>query len=126
MTKKELKNYKENLIKENIENYIQGRIDKLDAKNKKLLKEFLKKDLDVCLYSLTYIKEEYFSWEVGPKDYNLNSNFDRLIYLLNNSYEFCEELLNRDSVDTTDSELNIKISNLDLEDYNELAKKVGL
>lgn len=125
MTKKEEKEYKKNLIISQIEDMIYGKVDKLDSKNKKLLKDFLSKDLSVCLYTVDYSRPEYYNWEVEQRQRVINSNFERLIYLLNSNYEICEIMLNRDSVEIKDNGYK-KSQCKDIVDYNVLAEEVGL
>lgn len=126
MNKKEMREYKKDMCINAIEEMIQGKKEKLEPKNKKLLKDFIGKELDICLYTLGYVKDEYYSWEVDPRDYNINSNFDRLIYLLNNSYDYCSEIMSRENVETKDYDVNLKKFSNDLKNYEDIAKKVGL
>ena len=114
MNRKEMREYKKDMCINAIEEMIQGKKEKLEPKNKKLLKDFIGKELDICLYTLGYVKDEYYSWEVDPRDYNVNNNFDRLIYLLNNSYEYCSEIMSRENVETKDYDVNLKKFSNDL------------
>lgn len=125
MTEKQKKDYTKNMCIKLIEEMIGGEQKKLVPKNKKLLKDFLGKDIYTCLYCIDYVKHSYYSWEVDPNDYEVNKNFDRLVYLLNDSYEMCDSLLHKSSTELNDWELTVKPSK-DLRDYRDIEKEVGL
>lgn len=125
MTKKERKEYVKEIIITQVEEMIGGTQKELVSKNKKLFKEFLAKDLDVCLLTLNYVKDNYYSWEIDSQDIEVNKNFDRLIYLLNENLESCSESLNEERETVNDYGYNPRVTN-EIEDYRELEKKVGL
>lgn len=128
MTTKEEREYKKELLSLIISKYIGGDISKLNNKNKKLYKDIQRKDVNTSIYTLNYINQQYYTWEVEHKDYELNSNFDRLIYLFNHNYEVCDNMLNQDEtiyVESDEYKINIK-SNNDIQSYIDLAEEVGL
>lgn len=125
MTSKERRNYIKDIIVLHIEEMIGGTKKELAAKNKKLLKQFLDNDLEVCLWTLNYIEEQYYDWRVEPQDIEVNKNFDRLIYLLNTSLALCSDSLKEERAVVKDYGYNTKVSN-ELEDFRHLEKKVGL
>lgn len=125
MTKKERKDYIKEMVIDQMEEMIGGTQKELVSKNKKLLKEFLANDLQVCLLTINYVKDSYYSWEIDSQDIEINKNFDRLIYLLNENLESCSESLSEERETVKDYGYNPKITK-EIEDYRELEKKVGL
>ncbi len=127
MTNKEQKVYKEDLFNLAMEQLIGGSIDKLNNKNKKLLKDFKKKSIELCMFTLHYCKNQFLEWCVEEKDYELNPNFDRLIYIINENLDICSILFEQDFTveEYGDYGINIKASK-DLKSYDDTAKEVGL
>lgn len=127
MTNKEQKVYKEDLFNLAIEQLIGGSVDKLNNKNKKLLKDFKKKSIELCMFTLHYCKSQFLEWCVEEKDYELNPNFDRLIYIINENLDICSILFEQDFTveEYGDYGINIKASK-DLKSYDDTAKEVGL
>ena len=125
MTEAQKKKYTKEICQTTAERMIGGTLKELTPKNKKLLKDFLGQDIYVCLYTLQYVNTSYYEWEVDNEDYTVNKNFDRLIYLLNDAYTVCEEMLNKESNSVQDYGYNIKSGAEDLVDYRELEKRVG-
>ena len=127
MTDKEIKEYKKELLDSLIEKYIGGSISKLNNKNKKLYKDILRKDVNKSIFTISYVKDQFYGWVVELKDYELNSNFDRFIYLFNHNYDVCCDMLEVDDkdIDNSDYEFTFKTSK-ELKSYKDLAEEVGL
>lgn len=128
MTKKEEREYKEDLFASVIEGFIKGAITKLNNKNKKLLKDLIKQySIEERLLCSSDVRASYYSWAIDSKEDEINSNFDRLIYLMNDRINYCEEMLKvRGTIEIScDEALNIK-SAKDAVPYSELAEEVGL
>lgn len=129
MTKKEIKEYKKELLSSLIEECIGGNISKLNNKNKKLLKDMLTNDINTTIFTITYIRSQYFGWEVDIKDYELNSNFERLVYLFNQNYEVCCNMIEPDyhttNIYENDYDFNVSYKG-DIKSYKDIAEEVGL
>lgn len=129
MTKKEMKEYKKELLSSLIEECIGGNISKLNNKNKKLLKDMLTNDINIAIFTITYIRSQYFGWEVDIKDYELNSNFERLVYLFNQNYKICCNMIEPDyhttNIYENDYDFNVSYKG-DIKSYKDIAEEVGL
>lgn len=127
MTKKEEKEYKKELLDLLIGNCIGGDVSKLNNKNRKLYKEITGKNLNTSIFTMEYIKEQFYNWVVDCKDYELNSNFERIVYLFNHNYELCGEMLEVKEIEVVekDYEVTFKTSK-EFKSYNDLAEEVGL
>lgn len=133
MTKKEIKDD----LKETIKNKICEMINcnTLNTKsvgniNLKHIKNFLSSreySLKTVLFCLNYISKSYYDWEVELKDINSINNCGRLIYLINENIDICNDLLNKCNYTFIENEDNIKLTSAtDIKDYHEIAEKVGL
>lgn len=144
MNKKELTKYKNDLFYKQIEECIDIDLNKLKTGSKKRIKDFISKvdiiiqeldinkkklnleTIDFCLYILNMAKIKFYSWKIEGND-NINSKFDRLIYFL---YDDIETYIL--SLSETDNRYETMIDNFeiksssDIQNYKDLAKKVGL
>lgn len=132
MTKKELRDNLKETIKSKICEMINCK--ELDTKtisnaHLKHIKCWLSSKcypLESYLFCLNYISEQYYSWEVELRDINPIDNCGRLIYLVNENIDICHSLLNKESI-YIETQDDVKLTSVkDIEDYNSIAKKVGL
>lgn len=132
MTKKELRDN----LKETIKNKICEMIGckELNSKNVtnanlKHIKQWLSSkeySLEVVLFCLNYVSNQYYSWEVELKDINVIDNLGRLIYLVNENIDICKYLLDK-KINIVENDEGIKLTSAkDIEDYHVIAEKVGL
>ncbi|MGL6167409.1 MAG: hypothetical protein ACRC0Y_03865 [Fusobacteriaceae bacterium] len=127
MTKAEIKKHNKELLILSIERCIGGTIDKLNNKDKKLVKDITSKDLESGLYTLEYIKQQYYSWEVESSQYNVEANLGRLVYLFNQNYDMCSEMLEVKEINSIETNCEFRVKKVnDIKSYEDLAQEVGL
>lgn len=111
---------------------IQGNRKDLNAKNKKLLKEFETevKELPKRIYFLYQIQSEFLEWNTLNSD--INANFNQLIYLINlNKEDLHRQYISPYDIDpkyliTDKNKVIINKDEKIMKDYTELEKKVGI
>lgn len=133
MTKKELRDNLTESIKNKICEMIGSKelnLKTVGTINIKHIKNWLSSkeySLEVYLFCLNYISNQYYCWEVELKDINPINNCGRLIYLVNENIDICNYLLTNQKINTIEKDDDIILTSAkDIEDYHNIAKKVGL
>lgn len=115
-----------------LEFLIQGTRKSLNAKNKKLLKDF-ENEVETYqkrIYFLYQIQDSYLEWNTLSID--VNANFNQLIYLINlNKEDLHKQYISPYDIDpkylkTDKSKIIINKDEKVMKDYTELEKKVGI
>ena len=115
-----------------LEFLIQGNRKSLNAKNKKLLKDF-ENEVETYpkrIYFLYQIQDSYLEWNTLSID--INANFNQLIYLINlNKEDLHRQYISPYDIDpkylkTDKSKIIINKDEKIMKDYTELEKKVGI
>lgn len=115
-----------------LEFLIQGNRKSLNAKNKKLLKDF-ENEVETYpkrIYFLYQIQDSYLGWNTLSTD--INANFNQLIYLINlNKEDLHRQYISPYDIDpkylkTDKSKIIINKDEKVMKDYTELEKKVGI
>jgi hypothetical protein len=115
-----------------LEFLIQGNRKSLNAKNKKLLKDF-ENEVETYpkrIYFLYQIQDSYLEWNTLSTD--VNANFNQLIYLINlNKEDLHRQYISPYDIDpkylkTDKSKIVINKDEKIMKDYTELEKKVGI
>ena len=115
-----------------LEFLIQGNRKSLNAKNKKLLKDF-ENEVETYpkrIYFLYQIQDSYLEWNTLSID--VNANFNQLIYLINlNKEDLHKQYISPYDIDpkylkTDKSKIIINKDEKIMKDYTELEKKVGI
>lgn len=115
-----------------LEFLIQGNRKSLNAKNKKLLKDF-ENEVETYqkrIYFLYQIQDSYLEWNTLSTD--VNANFNQLIYLINlNKEDLHRQYISPYDIDskylkTDKSKIIINKDEKIIKDYTELEKKVGI
>lgn len=115
-----------------LEFLIQDNRKSLNAKNKKLLKDF-ENEVETYqkrIYFLYQIQDSYLEWNTLSTD--VNANFNQLIYLINlNKEDLHRQYISPYDIDlkylkTDKSKIIINKDEKIMKDYTELEKKVGI